>query len=470
MSASAPAADTAFRLADRLRGTLPGPWDVHAERARRFEVHLQNGKQELVRGPVQVEGFGLRLIRATSEGGSTGFASSTDLSDASLGRAVEDAESTARHSRFPVGDVELPASLPASTLIPNTVDRALWEDPTRRLEELIAELGTACNTEKGVSPSFGSIRATLTETTLSNSSGLEASCARTQIELEVALKAEGGPQGRPPGEFWANETLCRIEMGWLARMGPRWARMAADVRVAKAPASGPTRALFTPSVLSEILPGALGYRFSSSAQLRQLAIAEGTKVASELLSLDDDGLLPFGIASAPFDGEGVPHRRHALVTEGSASGSVSDLLHAKALGGRSTGNGQRSPVRFSHWLTFTNSVIPRPTTLVVRPGEGGSEEEMAEELGEGIIVEQLGFPNPNEISGSFGGELRLGYRVHHGKRGAPIRGGTVGDNLLASPGERSFLTAIAAIGSRPEISGRLFAPTLRVDDLPVAGG
>ena len=103
MSATGSTSDLAFRVADLVR--VDGPWDLVAERSRRFEVHLQGTSVELERGPVTVEGYGLRLIRPHGDGVGTGFQASTDLSPEGVKAVISDAETTARYTEFPARSV-----------------------------------------------------------------------------------------------------------------------------------------------------------------------------------------------------------------------------------------------------------------------------------------------------------------------------------------------------------------------------
>ncbi len=73
------------------------------------------------------------------------------------------------------------------------------------------------------------------------------------------------------------------------------------------------------------------------------------------------------------------------------------------------------------------------------------------------------------MSASFGGEIRIGYRIRSGKIAEPVRGGTVGGVVFAPPGTRSLLANVEALGSRVELSDALAAPPVLVRPLTVAG-
>jgi len=460
-------ADTAFQAADRLRAEPP--WDVFAERARRFELHFNGRALEMARGPITVEGFGVRVFRSRGEKTGVGFQASTDLSVDGVRAAATQAETIAAFSQFPTRKVDLPAG---GTLAPASVeirDPALWERPMEALMEYARALFAAFDGKHDVTPSFGSIRATLTEASLANSTGNHAAFAHTTVEFEVAVKAFGGPEGPPPGEYWVNDSSRRLEPNRLPGLVEQWCRFARDVRRAQPTPTGDLPVILPAGTLAGILPVVVGFRFTGGARLREIAPRPGDPVATSSVTIHDDGLVPWGVASAPVDDEGAPQRRRTLVSRGVASELLYDTLHAGAFGTSTTGNAVRNGLLFRDWKRFVHAPVGTATTIVVEPGTGGSDEELIEAAGEGVWVQQLGWAIPDPISTAFGGELRIGYRIRQGKLAEPIRGGTVGGVVLAPPDSRSMLHDVAAIGSRGTVSEIVSTPSWLIRPLTVAG-
>ena len=461
-------APLAYRVAERLHANAP--WEVFAERLRRYEIHFNGRVVEVLRGPLVVEGYGVRLFRSNGESTGTGFQASTDSTAAGVAQAVADAEMIAAQSTFPAKSVELPSSATAKPDSSQILDRALWAAPIPRLQEYLQQLLAPFDSLKDVVPSFGSTRATLTETSLANSAGLRTEYAHTTITLELALKAFGGPEGAPPGEYWVNDQVRRLEPSHAGDHVPDWARFAQDARRAKAPPSGELPVVLPPDVLAGILPSVMGFRFSGTSRLRQIAPEPGSRVAAEGVTDYDDGTVPWAPNSAPYDDEGTPMGRRALVTAGAASELLYDLLHAGAFSSRATGNGLRGLTFGTRdWMRFAHDAALGPTTLDVSVGSGGSDAELAEAAGDGIWVQQLGWASPDPLSGAFGGEVRIGYRIRGGKIAEPVRGGTVGGIVLAPPGTPSMLTSIAALGSKAELCDSIRSPAMLVKPLTVAG-
>ncbi len=458
----------AHRVAEAIR--TPAPWEVFAERLRRYEIHFNGRVVEVLRGPLVVEGYGVRLFRPNGEAIGTGFQASTDSTPSGIAQVVSDAEAIAARSTFPAKAVNLPSGAAAKADSSQILDTKLWAAPIPRMEEYLQQLLAPFDRLKDVVPSFGSTRATLTETSLANSSGLRTQYAHTTITIELALKAFGGAEGAPPGEYWVNDQVRRLDPAHAGDRVADWAQFAQDARRAKAPPTGELPVVLPAEVLATILPSVMGFRFSGLSRLRQIAPEAGSAVAAPGLTVYDDGTIPWAPNSAPYDDEGTATGRRTLVKDGAASELLYDLLHAGAFSSRPTGNGLRGLTFGTRdWMRFAHDPGLGPTTLDVPAGSGGSDAELAEVAGDGIWVQQLGWASPDGLSGAFGGEVRIGYRIRGGKLAEPVRGGTVGGVVLAPPGTPSMLSSVAALGSKVELCDSLRSPTMLVKPLTVAG-
>ena len=466
MTPATPGADLAARVADHLHA--PSPWEVVAERSRRFEVHVQGTTIELERGPITVEGYGVRVLRKRGEGVGTGFVASTDFSAKGVESTLKAAETTSEFTEFPAKSVDLPAGAQHAPDVA-IVDPQIWSDPAAAVRRYVESLLAAFEGRRGVVPSFGSVKAVLSEISVANSAGLRVSFPSTQAELELAVKAFGGPEGAPPGEFWVTDAMRRLAPDSIRSAVDDWCRYAADVRRAKSPPSGDLAVLLPPDVLMGIVPPVFAGRFTGAGRLRKVAPGVGEVVAAERVTVQDGGDFPWSPGSAPYDGEGTASSRHTLIDKGKVAGLLYDTLYGAAFDTRSTGNATRRALGGADGLLFASAPHPGTSTVVMPPGDGGSVDELAETAGEGVLVTQLGWARPDPISSMFGGEIRIGYRIHHGKVAEPVRGGTVGGVVLAPAGAPSLLAGIQAIGSRQQLSDRMAAPPVLVRSLTVAG-
>lgn len=468
MSASKAGDAAAFRVADRLAGHEP--WEVFGERIRRYEVHLTRDGIEMTRGPIVLEGYGIRVFRPREDATGVGFQASNEFSDEAVRSTLEDAERIARYASFPAARFELPTGHGATGGIVEVLDRGLWEYPVDSLDGYVASLRAAFEGRKQAAISFGSVRATLTETSLCNSSGLRTGYGHTTVDVEVGVKAFGGPEGPSPGEYWVNETDRRLKSQELAGRVSEWCRYAEDVRRGRPPPTGEMAVVLPPSVLAGILPAVFDGRFTGTARLRHVSPKTEATLGTELASVHDDGRIAWAPMSSPVDDEGVPQRRRTLLDHGRVSDLLYDSLHAGAFGLRSTGNGFRGLAGGNrNWFRFLQAPVLSTSTIALEPGGGGTDAELVEAARDGIWIQQIGWSSPDPFTAAFGGEIRLGYRIRDGKLAEPIRGGTVGGVALAAEGSPSLMTHLEAVGSDAAFWGPVSSPPALVRPLSVAG-
>ncbi|MFZ1024234.1 MAG: metallopeptidase TldD-related protein [Thermoplasmata archaeon] len=466
----APEADTAFRCADAIRSTVAPPWDVYGERIRRYEIHFNGRTIETIRGPIRIEGVGVRVLRPVRDELRVGFAAGSLPSEGNAHSIAEEAERTGAYATFPTASVELPDRPIDQQGDLEIRDVRLWDRPQETLEDLTHRLFEAFEGRTSVTPSFGSVRATLVESTLANSGGFAGSFSHTSLEFEIAIKAFGGPEGPPPGEFWVNRIYRKIRPESLVSQLSKWAQLAQDARTAAPTPTGNIPVLLPADCLSEILPPVIGYRFTAAARLRQSSPDPGIPYGTDDVTIADDGRFPEGVLSAPFDDEGTTTGRVPLIEHGSTQGLLYDALHASAYRESSTGSARRGGLFGPDpWIHFSHAPAPKGATILFGAGSDGSEAELIESVSDGILVEQLAWAFPDPISGNFGGELRIGHRIRAGKLAEALRGGTVGGVVLGPPGNPTLLNSIVALGSRPELHGQLYAPGCVTTGLAVAG-
>jgi TldD protein len=191
----------------------------------------------------------------------------------------------------------------------------------------------------------------------------------------------------------------------------------------------------------------------------------GTKVASDLITLVDDGSIPNLRGSFDYDDEGTPSGKNVLIEGGILRNYMYDLMSARKLGGTPTGNGRRESYRDYPLARMTNTYITAGTS---------APAEIVSATQRGVYAKRLGGGEVDTATGDFTFAVREGYLIEKGKIGAPVRGATligkgpeilkridmVGNDLTFWPGSCGKGQWV------PITSG---SPTLRIGSIVVGG-
>lgn len=181
---------------------------------------------------------------------------------------------------------------------------------------------------------------------------------------------------------------------------------------------------------------------------------EGEVVASPVFNLVDDGLLQGGIASFPFDSEGVGSRKNDIIVKGILQGFLYDTYTANKAGINSTGNAARG--------TFRSLPSVGTTNFTIRAGDNGPES-LISDIDKGFyITEVMGMHTANPVSGDFSVGA-AGIMIEMGELTYPVRGVTIAGNLI------DFLRDIEAIGNDLRFFGGRSSPTIRLKSLSIGG-
>jgi TldD protein len=167
---------------------------------------------------------------------------------------------------------------------------------------------------------------------------------------------------------------------------------------------------------------ACGHGLEADLVQKNLSVYAGRKgeqVASELVTVIDDGTMPGKYGSFRFDDEGNPAQRTVLIEQGVLCNFMYDQLTAKKDAAEPTGNGRRE--------SFRSRPIPRMSTTYLAPGEH-SPEEIIKDTKKGLFVRRMGGGQVNTTTGDFVFEVLEGYLIEDGKVSVPVRGATLTGN------------------------------------------
>ncbi len=222
--------------------------------------------------------------------------------------------------------------------------------------------------------------------------------------------------------------------------------------------SGTYRAIIHSRCMPDLL-GVFSDVFSAeNAQkgMSLLAGKEGEVIAAPCVTLMDDPLLPGGLASRPFDAEGVAARPKAVIENGRLTTLLHNLKTARKAGVKTTGNAAKGG--------YAGTVEVAPSNFYLKPGEK-SLEQLTAEMGEGLVITDVSglHAGANAISGDFS-LIAQGYTVKNGRKDQPVERITVAGNFY------QLLKNIRAMGSDLCFPGSsMGSPSVDVGEIAVAG-
>jgi len=183
-----------------------------------------------------------------------------------------------------------------------------------------------------------------------------------------------------------------------------------------------------------------------------LAGREGTRVASDLVTIVDDPLLVRALGSRPFDGEGLPARRNVVVEQGVLKTYLCDSYSARKLGRAPTGNAARGG---------GGGVGPTTTNFMIQPGTMPPEEIIRSTKRGLYVTEMMGF-GFNAVTGDFS-RGASGFWIEDGVLGHPVSEVTISLNV------DQLWQRVDAVGSDLDLRSSTASPTLRVSAMTIAG-
>jgi len=216
--------------------------------------------------------------------------------------------------------------------------------------------------------------------------------------------------------------------------------------------TGQVDVIFEPRMARSIV-GHLAACVNGAAVARKTSLLRdkmGAKIMGDAITVSDDPLRLRGLASRPFDGEGVEGQKLTIIEGGVLQNWLLSCASAEELGLVSNGRGARSG----------NSVSPSSSNFVLEEGTHTAEELIAN-VRNGIYVTELVGHGVDLVTGQYS-RGASGFRIENGQLTHPVSEVTLGSDLLhmfahltpADDLDRRFATA---------------APTLLIEGMALAG-
>jgi PmbA protein len=182
-----------------------------------------------------------------------------------------------------------------------------------------------------------------------------------------------------------------------------------------------------------------------------LAERLGTRIASDLVTVVDDPLIPRAPGSQTYDGEGLRSHRNVVVERGTLSSFLLDTYSARKLDMKSTASAARSGA----------AVTAGTTNLFLQPGSQSAEALLRDTERAFYVTGMMGF-GFNAVTGDFS-RGASGFWLERGERVFPVSEVTVSLNF------DELLKRIDAVADDLDLRTSVASPTFRVSSMMVAG-
>ncbi|NLW07932.1 MAG: TldD/PmbA family protein [Clostridia bacterium] len=389
--------------------------EIFLERRRTTSIVCEDNKIERVVSGLD-QGAGIRVLM----GDNTAYGYSNDLSRESLvataalvGKAAKSKPQTKEISfTSPPSPGEFvikkrPDQVPVEEKV-SLVQRA--NDAARAVDERVVQ----------VTVGYGDV---IQEVTIANSEGLLVDDERVRVRFVVNAVASDGKNIQTgfesAGGHLGWELFEDVDPEEQARRAARRAVMMLEAKPAPA---GKMTVVMAGEAGGTMIHEACGHGLEADLVQKQLSVYAGKlgqKVASELITVIDDGTIPGKYGSLRFDDEGTPGQKNVLIENGILKAYMYDYLTARKEGRRSTGNGRRQ--------SYQDRPIPRMTNTYIAPGKD-SPESILKDTPSGLLVKRMGGGQVNTTNGDFVFDVAEGYLIQDGKIGPAVRGATLTGN------------------------------------------
>jgi PmbA protein len=284
-----------------------------------------------------------------------------------------------------------------------------------------------------------------------NTHGFVGEYRTSSFSLAVSPIADAGGTMQRDSWYAVSRQFKRLEAPDV--IGKTAARRALRRLGARKVATQEVPVVFDPEMAASLLRTLAGavagtsiYR-GSSFLLNRL----GQQVASDTVTVIDDGTIPGALGSRPFDGEGLPTRRTVLIEHGVLQSYLLDTYCARRLGMTSTGNATRD----------ASGISVGTGNFYLVPGTSTPEEIIGSVKSGLYLTELIGF-GVNLVTGDYS-RGAVGLWIDNGELAYPVEEITIAGNL------NEMLDHIEMVGDDLVFRGRTAAPTLKIARMTIAG-
>ena len=348
-----------------------------------------------------------------------------------------------------------PAEKPFAS-VRDTYDRRIENLHSENLVETASVmLDAAEKKDKRVFPVEGEVLASYLSAAVANSNAVSVVDSGTMIECSLATIGHEAGEVTPVCFDFNLERTYDINP---AAVGEEAARLAVSALKAKKTETKNTSIIFTQFALQQLLSYTFINAINADYVQRGQSVFRGRvgeKVASETVTVYDDGLLQGGIRTRRFDGEGVPQQKTLIIEKGVLRGFIYDNYTARKEGTESTGNSARA--------SYLSTPSVDATNLHFQAGSKPAEA-LISDVDEGLLVNSVqGAHTSNPASGEFSVVATPSWKIKKGEIAYPVKGAMLAGDIF------HLLVNVSVLANNERKIGQLVAPWVLIENVKVIG-
>ena len=422
--------------------------EVYLQTGDEFGVSVRMGEIETIT-QASSKGMGLRVLVDKR----MAFASTTDFDSRVVAELIKTTVQLAkaanrdRHNGLPeIGPQALPHM--------NLYDSAIAKMPAEQ------KIGMAKECEKGafdydprINNSHGAGFGTHAGTRiLANSNGILYSNSGTDCGVSCSPLAEENGT-KQDGSYWSSSRFLS-NLDSPAEVGKRAALDAVrklggrKIETTKAP-------VVFDNTIASVLWGAVFSALEGDNVHRGMSFLKkklGKQIASSIVTVIDDPLMPKGLGSMPFDGEGVPTCRKTVIEKGVLNLYFYDTRTANKYGQKPTGNARRG---------YAGLPSVGPMNFYLQPSET-DPMDIVRQIPNGFYVTETIGHGISITTGDFSVGAS-GMWIKDGELAFPVQEVTIAGNML------DMMKGIEEIGSDIRFASSIVSPTFKIGEMTISG-
>jgi len=394
--------------------------EMRGHSRRVFSVTVKDGKVERI-----IRGLNRGVCTRVLKDGSWGFSSTTIINKRSLMKLIKDAESLADSSKpKKKRSVEI---APVQPYV-DTYKTLMKRDPRREdLESLVEDVleadGEAHSYSKNVASTSISLSIIDDDLYFINSDGAKI--------IQRIVRCFGGAlviarsNGKIASAYENIGSQAGLEV--FEETSIREATLEAAKRAVRIAPKRVVPGGYSDVVLENRIVGLLAHEAVGHTAEADLVYGGsflsgklGRKIASEMITLVDDGLYPSGFGTMKYDDEGTPTERTVIIDKGVVKGFMHSRETASQFGVAPTGNARA-------W-SFEYDPIIRMRNTYIEPGDQ-TIEELIEDVKEGYFL-RGGGGGQADFNGEFMFSIQEAVKIKNGKLEDSYRGAAISGNAF----------------------------------------